>query len=122
MPEPTVGLVIDHRTAHEALANAGIVLPNGNQVELEDDGCIADENELLTELVAELVDLPDAFLERRCETPTGAAVHPSVVLRALLTGHVRRVVVDSQSTGDRLRHQTAAVHRSRTRSGDSAEP
>ena len=98
LPEPTVGLVIDHRTAHEALAHAGIVLPNGNQIELDDDGSIANPDELLTGLVDELTDQPDAFLDRRCETSTGAAVHPSVVLRALLTGHVRRVVVDSQGT------------------------
>lgn len=96
LPEPTVHIVIDDRSAHETLAHAGVVLPGGNQVELDDDGSIANEDELLTGLADELADDPEAFLDRRCETSTGARIHPAVALRALLTGHVRRVVVDSQ--------------------------
>ena len=38
----------------------------------------------------------DAVLDRRCETSTGAKIHPTVALRALLTGHIRRVVIDSR--------------------------
>ena len=98
LPEPTVHIVIDDQTAHETLAHAGIVLPNGNQIDLDDDGAIADPGELLGGLVDELADHPEAFLDRRCETSTGVKIHPSVVLRSLLTGHVRRVVVDSQGT------------------------
>lgn len=98
LPEPTCHIVVDHRTAHEVLAHAGIVLPTGSSVELDDGGSITDEQQLLAGLAAELVDDPDAFLGRRCETSTGAPIHPSVVLRALLNGHARRVVVDSRGT------------------------
>ena len=75
---------------------AGIALPGGDQVELDDDGGLADEGALLTDLADELVDDPEAFLDRRCETRNGSPIHPSVVVRALLTGHVRRVVMDSR--------------------------
>lgn len=96
LPEPVVHLVVDDRTTHETLVHAGIALPGGNQVELDDDGSIADEAALLTDLADELADDPEAFLSRRCETQNGSPIHPSVVLRALLTGHVRRVVMDSR--------------------------
>ncbi len=95
LPQPTVHLVVDIDTAHDALAHAGVVLPNGDTVELGDDGAIVDDG-LLPDLAAELADDPERFFRRRCETSTGSRVHPSVVLRSLLTGHVRRVVVDSQ--------------------------
>ena len=38
---------------------------------------------------------PATLLDRRCETTSGTPVHPRLVLQALLSGHVRRVVVDS---------------------------
>jgi len=48
-----------------------------------------------------------------CNLSTGAAIHPSVALRALLTGHVRRVVVDSANVvtelGTRRRVFTGAA-------------
>jgi hypothetical protein len=95
LPEPTAHIVIDERSAHEALTHAGITLPNGNVVELDDDGN-PDHEAVLASLADELVADPEAFRTRRCETSTGAKIHPNVALRALLTGHVRRVVVDSQ--------------------------
>ena len=73
-----------------------IALPGGDRIELDDDGSVADETALLTDLTDELAADPDAFLDRRCETQNGSPIHPSVVLRALLTGHVRRVVMDSR--------------------------
>ncbi len=33
----------------------------------------------------------------RCETESGQPIHPHDVLRAALTGHIRRVIIDSQS-------------------------
>jgi hypothetical protein len=96
LPEPVVNLLVDGQTAHDTLAHAGIVLPNGDQVELDDDGTITDEAVLLDDLASELADDPEGFLARRCETAAGSPIHPSVVLRALLTGHVRRVVMDSR--------------------------
>lgn len=94
LPEPTVGIVIDADTAHDALADAGVILPNGRAITLDDDGTATDH--LVHDLAATLIDDPDAFLHRRrCTTSTGAPIHPTIALRWLLTGHIRRVVVDS---------------------------
>jgi hypothetical protein len=95
LPEPTTHIVIDERSTHEALTHAGITLPSGDLVELDDDGN-PDAEAVLTSLADELVVDPEAFRRRRCETSTGTKIHPTVALRALLTGHVRRVVVNSQ--------------------------
>ena len=95
LPEPTTHIVIAERSAHEVLTHAGIILPNGNMVTLDDDGN-PDHEAVLASLADELVADPEAFRRRRCETSTGAKIHPTVALRALLTGHVRRVVIDSQ--------------------------
>ncbi|MGB3735165.1 MAG: DUF222 domain-containing protein [Ilumatobacter sp.] len=51
-------------------------------------------NDLLDELMTD----PTTLLDRRCETDTGIPVHPHDVLRAALSGHVRRVVVDAAGT------------------------
>lgn len=96
LPELVTNIVVDERSGHDALATAGIVLPSGDVVELDDDGGIVDEAALLTDLTDELTDDPEAFLRRRCETAAGSPIHSSVILRALLTGHVRRVVLDSR--------------------------
>ena len=95
LPEPVVQFIVDADTGHDTLVHAGIVLPNGDQIDLDDTGAIADETALLTDLTEELADNPEAFLDRHCETQNGSPIHPSVMLRALLTGHVRRVVMDS---------------------------
>lgn len=96
LPETVVNLLVDDGSAHETLAHAGIVLPGGDQLELGESGLPVDEASLLDGLAGELVDDPEAFLARRCESPNGSPIHPQVVLRALLTGHVRRVVLDSR--------------------------
>ncbi|HUF84573.1 MAG TPA: DUF222 domain-containing protein [Acidimicrobiia bacterium] len=94
LPEVVVNIVVDDQTIHDTLAHGDIVLPNGNTLDLDDTGELGEE--LLEGLAGELADDPDAFLARRCETPNGSPIHPTVVLRALLTGHVRRVVLDSR--------------------------
>lgn len=45
-------------------------------------------------MLAELCD-PHALLGRRCETQSGLPIHPALVARALLTGHVRSVLLDA---------------------------
>ena len=98
LPEPTAHIVIDDTSMHETLAHAGVLLPNGQM--LDDEPIDAAGDRLLDQtmhgLAKALVTDPDAYRTRRCRTSTGAAIHPSVALRALLTGHVRRVVVDSR--------------------------
>ncbi len=95
LPEPTVHLLIDERSANEALTHGGITLPDGEVVGLDDDGGV-DHEALLRDLADQLADDPGAYRRRRCETSTGAKIHPSVALRALLSNHVRRVVMDSR--------------------------
>jgi hypothetical protein len=51
---------------------------------------------MVTTLADELVDDPEAFRHRRCETLSGAAIPAIVALQAAMLGHVRRVLVDSQ--------------------------
>lgn len=96
LPDTVVNLVVDQDRAHDALATAGIILPNERQVEVDDDGEIVDDDQLLGDLAEALDDDPEAFLRRRCETAHGTPVHQSVILRAMLNGHVRRVVLDSK--------------------------
>ena len=97
LPEPTVHIVIDDTSAHETLTHAGVLLPSGQM--LDDDLIDATDDTLdrtMHGLAEELLTDPDAYRNRRCRTSTGAAMHPMIALRALLTGHVRRVVVDSR--------------------------
>lgn len=85
LPEPTVNVVIDEASLHDTLAHAGLVLPNGNQIAIDDHGDIADPKALLTDLTAQLIEHPETLSKRMCNLSTGAAIHPSVALRSLLT-------------------------------------
>ena len=111
LPEPTVNIVIDDATMHETLTHAGLVLPSGNQIAIDEHGDIADA--CLADLTERLVEDPEMISKRICNLTTGAAIHPTVALRALLTGHVRRVVVDSRNVvtelGTRSRVFTGAA-------------
>jgi len=84
--------VIDHRSRHDTFTHPGITLPNGNIADI-DEAC--DDSATLATLADEVLTDPEAFRSRRCETSTGATIHPMIALRAVLTGHIRRVVVDS---------------------------
>lgn len=92
--DSVVNIVCDDATLGDVMAGAGLTLPNGRQLDVDDFGGVS-----LDEMVAELAgapsDEPAELLDRRCETAAGTPIHPSLLLRALLTGHVRRVVVDS---------------------------
>jgi hypothetical protein len=97
LPEPTVNIIIDDDTLHETLTRAGLILPSGNQIDLDDQGHVVDPEALLPGLVGEFSVDPEAMASRYCHLASGAPIHPSVVLQALLTGHIRRVVVDSKN-------------------------
>ena len=123
LPEPTVNVIIDEATLHDTLTHGGLTLPSGNQIAIDEDGNIIDSNAvdsgvtdakaMLADLTATLVDNPGALATRMCNLSTGAAIHPSVVLQALLNGHIRRVVVDSRNVvtelGTRSRVFTGAA-------------
>ncbi len=89
--DPVVNIVVDDRTADEAFTRAGVLLPNGSHIDTDE---LADATPL-DALVNDTIDDPASLLQRRCETTTGIPVHPVLMLQAALTGHVRRVVLDS---------------------------
>jgi hypothetical protein len=73
-PEPLVNFIIDATTALETLARHRLV-------DLDTTDAVSDG--------------PVDPATRRCATSTGTPVHPDVVLRAMLHGRVRRVIVDA---------------------------
>lgn len=93
LPDPVVNLVCDQRTMHDLLARAGIVLANGDTLDLDDL-----TRQQIEAVLAEFVRDPSSILTRRCETSSGHAVPPRLLIQALLTAQVRRVVLDARST------------------------
>jgi len=91
MPDPVVNIVIDHDTLNEAFTRVGVTMPNGDVLDLDD----LDPTAAAAIIDAAAAD-PVGWLDRRCETTSGAAVHPLLVLQAAMTAHIRRVVVDSR--------------------------
>jgi Domain of unknown function (DUF222) len=85
-----VNIVCDDRTVDGLMASGGLTLPNGRQLDVDEFGSLS-----LDAIVDRFTDDPASLLDRRCETIGGTPLHPRLVLQALLTGHVRRVVVDS---------------------------
>ncbi|HUF96493.1 MAG TPA: HNH endonuclease, partial [Ilumatobacter sp.] len=81
-------IVADLRTWSDALENAGLIATgDGLVVELDDDTIDA--------VIATAAQDPEAWVDRQCHTADGTPIHPITVLKASLTGLVRRVVVDS---------------------------
>lgn len=76
-PEPVVNLVFSAALAGEALHQHGLV----------------DSPDVFGPAAGDVADLVD----QRCETSTGSPIHPDTALAAMLSGHVRRVVIDSAS-------------------------
>jgi len=121
-----VDIVADPRTTNDVLANHGLVLtaPDDptHDVEVSPDSSVEPGHELAhdiagredehpadevrvvdlsqdaDELIALAVDDPARWIDRRCRTANGTPIHPELLLTALLTGHVRRVVTDDQGT------------------------
>lgn len=98
LPKTIVNIVVDSRTVHDTFNHAGITLPNGEILLIDHAGNLeADAPDPAQALLAELIRDPEQLHTRRCETPNGSAVHPTVLLRALLTQHIRRVVTDPRN-------------------------
>lgn len=97
LPTTIVNIVVDSRTVHDVLTHAGITLSDRTQVVLDHRGHPQRPDTTPAQrFAADLLADPETFLTRRCTTPNGSPIHPSVLLRSLLTDHVRRVVVDSR--------------------------
>jgi len=93
LPPVVVNVLFDQQTLSQFLARAGLVLPDGgtfDAAELSDDQ--------LADLLGELGGAPADLLDRRCETESGQAIHPLLLLRAVLTERIRRVVVNPAGT------------------------
>ena len=88
--EPVVNILTDHRTWAAILAEAGLA-PDSNLAgeHIDPFTGLTSPDDLLDELMAD----PDGLASRRCETSTGQVLHPHVVLRAALAGHIRRAVL-----------------------------
>jgi hypothetical protein len=86
-----VNLVSDPVTMNETFAEAELVVdtPDGVEtIELADDD--------IDPVLAAAATDPIEWTRRWCTTSRGTAIHPRLLLRAALTGYVRRVVIDSQ--------------------------
>ena len=94
MPDPVVNIICDQRTLHDLLGRAGLVLTNGDAT-IDLDTLTRQQ---IDAVLAEFVSDPSTLLTRRCETSSGHPVPPQLLIRALLTAHIRRVVLDARST------------------------
>jgi len=91
--DPVVNIVCDQRTLHDLLGRAGVVLADGQQLDLD-----VLTRQQIDAVLAEFVNDPTAMLNRRCETSSSQQIAPQLLIRALLTAQVRRVVLDANST------------------------
>ena len=92
-PDPVVNIICDQRTLRDLLGRAGIVLPDGEILDVD-----MLTRQQIDAVLAEFVNDPATMLTRRCETTSGQQVHPQQLIQALLTAQIRRVVLDANST------------------------
>jgi hypothetical protein len=93
VPDPVVNILCDQRTLHDLLGRAGIALADGGMLDLDEL-----TKAQIDAVLAEFVNDPTAMLSRLCETSSGQQIAPQLLIRALLTAQVRRVVLDANST------------------------
>jgi len=91
--DPVVNIVCDQRTLRDLLGRAGIAVAGGDTIDFE-----ALSRAQIDAVLAEFVRDPSSMLARRCETSSGQQLAPQLLIRALLTAQVRRVVLDANST------------------------
>lgn len=103
-----VNIVADPATMNAAFAEAELVVDTPDGVETIE---LADTD--IDPILTAAADDPARWTARRCETSHGTAIHPRQLLRAALTGYVRRVVIDSRGVvvdfGRRQRFFTGAA-------------
>lgn len=89
--DPLVNIVIDSRSWSRLLAASGLAPSTDlGGTPIDPFTGSADPRDLLDHLAIDT--------RARCETDRGQQLHPHDVLRAALAGHIRRVVVDADST------------------------
>jgi len=93
LPDPVVNIICDQRSLYDLLGRAGIVLADGQTLDLDEL-----TRAQIDSVLAEFVDDPTSILTRRCETSTGQQIAPQLLIQALLTAQARRVVLDANST------------------------
>jgi hypothetical protein len=86
-----VNVVSDPVTLNEAFAEAELVVDTSDAVETIE---LSDQD--VDDVLAAAAGDPATWTTRRCHTSRGTAIHPRQLLRAALTGYVRRVVIDSR--------------------------
>ncbi|HWL45793.1 MAG TPA: DUF222 domain-containing protein [Ilumatobacter sp.] len=92
MPDPVVNIVCDQATFHELLAQVGITLAEGGALDLDELS-----RQHLRKLMSELTADPNTAFSRQIRTTSGHTIHPKQLLQAILTGWVRRVILDARS-------------------------
>ncbi|MFZ9041098.1 MAG: HNH endonuclease signature motif containing protein [Ilumatobacteraceae bacterium] len=95
LPTTIVNIVVDATTVHDTLTHAQITLSNRNTLEIDPTGRLDHDPTVADRYITDLIRDPEVLRTRTCTTPAGHPIHPSILLRALLTEHVRRVVIDS---------------------------
>ncbi|WP_231897652.1 HNH endonuclease signature motif containing protein [Ilumatobacter coccineus] len=93
--EPLVSVLVDQQTMAWIIAHSGLGASTSLSGESIDPFTgLARPSEFLDDLLGDV----DTLLDRRCETDTGIMLKPADVLRAVMSGHMRRMVLD----GDRV--------------------
>lgn len=92
MPDPVVNIVCDQATFHDLLRTAGITLADGDTLDLDELS-----RKQLKQLMADLTADPNQAFARQIRTTSGHTVHPRHLLQAVLTGWIRRVILDARS-------------------------
>jgi len=92
--EPLVSVMVDQRTMSWVIAHSGL----GSATSLAGDSIdpftgLPQPADLLDDLLGD----PASFVDRRCQTENGVLLRPVDVLRAALSGHMRRVVLGARS-------------------------
>ena len=86
-----VNIVTDSTTFGRIMAAAGLAPTSIDGLPVDPFTGLPASNTLLEDLMVD----PAGLSSIKCETDRGVPVHPHDVLRAVLAGHVRRVVLDS---------------------------
>ena len=94
LPDPVVNIVCDQRTLHDLLGRAGIVLADGEMLDLDD----VDQRSRSTPCSPSSSTTRPRCSPAAAKPPSGQQIAPQLLIQALLTAQVRRVVLDANST------------------------